>query len=137
MRVMGYASDNLPGYRSLVPGINAAIRDITEMSNGSVDYLVQTQGGPPNGTWQDHFGMEFHFAVQVLSRYAINEGLASSGVLKGASVNVCAPGGSQTTFDLDDIECRSYRNKNFLSLAMAIGQSQGLITDTYTKARQK
>lgn len=113
--------------------MKAAIKEINEKSKGSVNYLVQTQGGPPNGKYLDHFGHEMHFAVQILSRFALAEALASSKVLKEASVNVCAPGGSQTEFDLEDIECRSYKNRNRLAILAAMASSQGLITDTYTK----
>ena len=77
--------------------------------------------------------MEFHFAVQVVSRFALNYILASSGVLKDASVNVCAPGGSDTTFDLGDIECQSAKNKYAISLILAMAKRDALVTDTYTK----
>ena len=81
--------------------------------------------------------MEFHFAVQIVSRFALNHILASSGVLKDASVNVCAPGGSQTAFDLEDIECQSSRNSFAVSLLLAMAKRDGLITDTYTKVSRR
>ncbi|KAL7009165.1 hypothetical protein EMMF5_001363 [Cystobasidiomycetes sp. EMM_F5] len=127
--------DFIKGDLSRPQEVRQSIKSITEKSKGSVNYLVQTQGGPPNGKWIDHHGIEYHFAIQVLSRFAIADRLSESGVLKEASINVCAPGmaPSTTTFDVDDLEGRKGRNKNRLSQIMAQGNADSTITDAYTR----
>jgi hypothetical protein len=91
----------------------------------------------PNGFYETTTeGLESHFAVQVLSRFALNYILASSGVLKDTSINILQPGGSETEFDLDDIELRGTKDAyRYLSMAKHVGRD-GVITDTYTKALQ-
>lgn len=122
-----------PG-NSTVSGIKSAIKSIQDRGQ-SVDYLFQTQGGPPTGKWSSNpEGIETRFAVQVLSKFAISEALASSGLLKKASLIVCAPGGSQTEYDPDrEIECADQKSSNVISLAMAMGKRDGIITDSFTK----
>ncbi|KIW05847.1 uncharacterized protein PV09_03050 [Verruconis gallopava] len=122
---------------SLVSGVRAAAEEIKSKSDGSVDFLVQTQGGTPNGIFElTAEGIESHFAVQVLSRFLLNYLLASSGVLKSSSVNIMAPGGSQTEFNLVDLELASFKESNrYVQLGKHIGRD-GVITDAYTKALQ-
>ncbi|GAA5886206.1 hypothetical protein JCM6882_004298 [Rhodosporidiobolus microsporus] len=84
-----------------------------------IDFLVQTQGGPPNGSYNltsTTPAHESHFAVQTLSRFALAYLLASSGTLKQAWVNVLAPSGtSGPEPDVDDIELASEKQrKKFL-----------------------
>lgn len=120
---------------SLVSATKTAAKEIEAKSNGHVDYLIQTQGGTPNGLYETTSeGIESHFAVQVLSRFILNYTLATSGVLKEASVSVMAPGGTQTSFDLDDIELASSKDASrFAQLGKHMARD-GLIADTYTKA---
>jgi len=123
---------------STTSGMKQAAQDIESTTSGRVDYLVQTQGGPPTGRWKEnHEGVESRFAVQVLSKFALDYQLASKGVLKEASVTVCAPGGSQTEFDVEDIECRSKKESNALALLAAMGKRDGIVIDTYQKALSK
>jgi hypothetical protein len=70
-----------------------------------------------------------------MGRFAMNQQLAEAGVLKEASVSVAAPGGSQTEYDVDDIEVRSVRGRNAVSVLLALAKNQGLVTDAATKAR--
>jgi hypothetical protein len=122
---------------STVSGIKSAIASLKDRCSPSqsIDYLFQTQGGPPNGSWSTNpEGHETRFVVQVLSKFAISEALAREGLLKRASLIVCAPGGSQTEFDPDtEIECEHYRDSNALSLLMAMGKRDGIVTDSFTK----
>ena len=111
------------------------MKDIKGKSNGSVNYLFQSQGGPPNGKFVEKDGSEFHFLVQVLSRFTLADRLASEGVLKESSVNVAAPGmdPKATEFDIEDLEGRSLRDKNVMSRILGTGNAQSTITDAYTK----
>lgn len=80
-------------------------------------------------------GIEEHFATQVLSRFALNDALASQGILKTASVNVAAPGSKATEYNLDDVESRSSRNSNAISLMLAKAKNEGVVTDAATLVR--
>lgn len=77
-------------------------------------------------------GIEQHFAIQVLSRFALSEALASDGILQSASVNIAAPGSQATSFDLEDAESQSSRGSNAISLLLAKAKNEGVITDAYT-----
>lgn len=110
-----------------------AIQAIKEKTNGSVDYLFETQGGPPMGNYKlTSDGIEQHFATQVLSRFALNEALASEGILKIASVNIAAPGSKASTFDLNDVESKSSKDSNAISLMLAKAKNEGVVTDAAT-----
>ena len=66
---------------SLVSGTKTAAKEIEAKTNSKVEYLIQTQGGMPNGLHMTTAeGIESHFAVQVLNRFLLNYILASSGV---------------------------------------------------------
>jgi len=122
---------------SLVSSIKSAVSTIEAKSNGSVDFLVQTQGGTPNGLYElTSEGIETHFATQVLGRFVLQYLLASSGVLKGTSISIMAPGGTQIAFDLNDIELASTKNSIRLSQMGAAAGRDGVITDSYTLALQ-
>jgi hypothetical protein len=113
--------------------MKSAIKAIKEKTDGRVDYLFETQGGPPMGNYNlTSDGIESHFATQVLSRFALNDSLASEGILKIASVNIAAPGGSATTFDLSDIESKSSKDSNAISLLLAKAKNEGTVTDAAT-----
>jgi len=93
---------------STVAGMKDAVKQIgSKVGTRGIDYLVQTQGGPPNGLLKlTSEGMDFHFAVQTLSRFAIPYLLSKQGILKGGIVNVCAPGGGSHV-DLDDLDLQT------------------------------
>lgn len=122
---------------SLVSGTKTAAKEIKVKTNGQVEYLIQTQGGMPNGLHETTAeGIESHFAVQVLNRFLLNYILASSGVLKDTSVSVMAPGGTETEFNLDDIELTSIKDAGrYVQMGKQISRD-GVVTDTYTKALQ-
>ncbi|GAA99945.1 uncharacterized protein L969DRAFT_89284 [Mixia osmundae IAM 14324] len=91
---------------SLVTGIRAAAQEIeTRAGSAGVDFLVQTQGGPPNGRQSlTKEGNEFHFTVQCLSRFGLPYLLAKAGKLNSSVVCVGAPGSGVRDFDGDDIQ---------------------------------
>ena len=122
---------------SLLSGIKTAAQSIESKAHSSVDFLIQTQGGTPNGLYETTSeGIESHFATQVLGRFVLQYLLASSGVLKGTSISIMAPGGSQTEFNLDDIELASNKNAMRISQMGAAAARDGVITDAYTLALQ-
>jgi NAD(P)-dependent dehydrogenase (short-subunit alcohol dehydrogenase family) len=130
--------DSISADLSLVSSIKSLAKDIEAKTDSKVDYLVQTQGGTPNGRYETTSeGFESHFAVQILSRFLLNYVLSSSGVLKDASISVMAPGGTQTEFNLDDIELSAGKDSNRLAQMASHVSRDGLIADTYTKALQR
>jgi NAD(P)-dependent dehydrogenase (short-subunit alcohol dehydrogenase family) len=122
---------------SLVSSTKTAAKEIEAKTNGKFHYLVQTQGGMPNGLHETTVeGIESHFAVQVLNRFLLNYIFASSGVLQDTSISVMAPGGTETTWNLDDIELTSIKNSSrYVQMVKQVSRD-GLVTDTYTKALQ-
>ncbi|GAA5844542.1 hypothetical protein JCM11251_001627 [Rhodosporidiobolus azoricus] len=102
-----------------------------------IDFLVTTQGGPPNGSYDlttTTPAHESHFAVQTLSRFGLSYLLASSSTLNknGAWVNVCAPSGTNGSEpDVEDIELASEdkRKKLWTSRIMAQGHQDGALGD--------
>jgi NAD(P)-dependent dehydrogenase (short-subunit alcohol dehydrogenase family) len=122
---------------SLVSGTKTAAKEIEAKTNSKVEYLIQTQGGMPNGLHKTTAeGIESHFAVQVLNRFLLNYILASSGVLKNTSVSVMAPGGTETEFNLDDIELTSSKDTGRYALMGKQISRDSVVADTYTKALQ-
>ncbi|KAM0752363.1 NAD(P)-binding protein [Meredithblackwellia eburnea MCA 4105] len=92
---------------SLVSGIKQVAKTLEEKAGPKgISYLVQTQGKPPNGKFGlNSEGHESHFAIQLLSRFALSYLLAESGTLKEAVINVCAPSGpGGTPPDAEDLE---------------------------------
>lgn len=122
---------------SLVSGTKTAAKEIEAKANGKVEYLIQTQGGMPNGLYKTTTEeIESHFAVQVLNRFLLNYILASSGVLKNTSISVMAPGGTETEFNLDDIELASSKTAGrYVQMRKQISRDS-VVTDTYTNALQ-
>jgi NAD(P)-dependent dehydrogenase (short-subunit alcohol dehydrogenase family) len=122
---------------SLISGTKTAAREIEAKSQSKVDYLIQTQGGMPNGLYEPTTeGIDSHFAVQVLNRFLLTYMLASSGTLHDTSVSIMAPGGTQKTFDASDMELTSSQNAAHYALMAKQISRDSVITDTYTKALQ-
>ena len=91
----------------------------TKTSATGVDYLITTQGGPPNGRHSltsDAPPHETHFAIQILSRFGLAYLLASSGTLRDTWLNICAPGGTSSPApDVDDVELAAPGKFGFLA----------------------
>ncbi|KFZ18333.1 hypothetical protein V502_04146 [Pseudogymnoascus sp. VKM F-4520 (FW-2644)] len=102
---------------SLISGTKAAAKEIEAKTGGHVDYLS-------------------HFAVQILNRFHLNYILASSGALKDTSITVLAPGGTQSEFNLNDIELASAKNEGRYAQLGKHGSRDSVVTDTITKSLQ-
>ncbi|KII89071.1 hypothetical protein PLICRDRAFT_594915 [Plicaturopsis crispa FD-325 SS-3] len=99
---------------SLVSGIKDTVQQLQAKTGAhGIDYLVQTQGGPPNGKFSlTAEGHEPQFVVQSLSRFGISYLLAKSGTLKESVVNIYAPVlGSSRGLDLDDLELKKAKEE--------------------------
>ncbi|KAI5481143.1 protein of glucose/ribitol dehydrogenase family [Pseudohyphozyma bogoriensis] len=97
---------------SLMSDVKRVALDIKNKSGThGVDFLVQTQGGPPRGILDmTPEGHEFRFCVQILSRFVLALLLAKSGTLKQSFVSVCAPNGPNgNPPDLEDLELLKLR----------------------------
>ncbi|KFY28573.1 hypothetical protein V491_00396 [Pseudogymnoascus sp. VKM F-3775] len=130
---LDYVSTDL----SLISGTKAAAREIETKSGGRVDYLIQTQGGIPNGRYElSSEGIELHFAVQILSRFLLTYLLATSGTLRDTSITVVGPGGAEIDFNLDDIELASAKDNGSYSQIGKHATRDSVITDTFTKSLQ-
>ncbi|BGP55832.1 hypothetical protein JCM8202_002638 [Rhodotorula sphaerocarpa] len=102
-------------------------------SNG-IDYLVTSQGGPPNGKYNPTSSTpshDAHFAVQTLSRFGLAYLLASSGTLRDTWVSVCAPAGEKGPEpDVDNIELEgAHRNKWMLGRVLGQAKQDSALGD--------
>lgn len=122
---------------SLVSGTKAAANEIEAKTGSHVDYLIQTQGGMPNGRYETTSeGIELHFAVQILNRFHLSYILAASGALKDTSISIIGPGGIQTEFNLDDIELASAKDAGSYAQIGKHATRDSVITDALTKSLQ-
>ncbi|OBT60798.1 hypothetical protein VE03_09893 [Pseudogymnoascus sp. 23342-1-I1] len=122
---------------SLISGTRAAAKEIEAKTGSHVDYLIQTQGGMPNGRYETTpEGIELHFAVQILSRFHLSYILATSGALKDTSITILGPGGTQTEFNLDDIEIASAKDASPYTQIGKHATRDSVITDALTKSLQ-
>eukprot|EP01112_Ceratiomyxa_fruticulosa_P019620 TRINITY_DN6464_c0_g1_i2.p1 TRINITY_DN6464_c0_g1~~TRINITY_DN6464_c0_g1_i2.p1 ORF type:complete len:294 (+),score=47.36 TRINITY_DN6464_c0_g1_i2:296-1177(+) len=97
----------IAGDLSLVEQIKEVARSISQVQP-NIDILIQTQGGAPTGvpviTTEGH---ERHFIVQVVSRFAFIQLLASANILApdATIMSICAPGeGKEKSANMDDFE---------------------------------
>ncbi|KII89067.1 hypothetical protein PLICRDRAFT_109856 [Plicaturopsis crispa FD-325 SS-3] len=119
---------------SLVSGIKDTVQQLQAKTGAhGIDYLVQTQGGPPNGKFSlTADGHEPHFAVQCLSRFGIAYLLAKSGTLKESVVNVCAPGdGTSTAPDVDDLDLKKEHEEGKYGIVSS-ARRDGNVLDAFT-----
>lgn len=97
-----------------VQEINRVAAEIAKRAGkGGVDWLFESQGGPPTGNAPDTpAGIDSAFAVQCLSRYGLAKGLLKSGTIKQGVCLIAVPGqGGKKPIELDDIELKSKRSK--------------------------
>ncbi|KAN0063184.1 hypothetical protein ACQY0O_004348 [Thecaphora frezii] len=73
---------------------------------GGIDYLVETQGGPPVPSINKNSeGIEAQFAVQCLSRFGLAKLLTEKSIIKRGILIVAAPAqGGDKKLDLDDLD---------------------------------
>lgn len=92
---------------SSTAGVTKVAQEISEKAGkGGIDYLIETQGGPPHGAIETTGeGVEKQFAVQVLSRVGLAKQLVEAGTIKRGVLMVAAPGqGSKSPIDVDDLD---------------------------------
>ncbi|KII89056.1 hypothetical protein PLICRDRAFT_139249 [Plicaturopsis crispa FD-325 SS-3] len=119
---------------SLVSGVKDVVKQLrARTGTRGIDYIVQTQGGPPNGKFVlTSEGHESHFAVQCLSRFGIAYLLAKSGTLKESAVTICAPGGTSAAApDVDDLELKKAKAEGRYGI-MASGARDSSVMDAIT-----
>ncbi|KAJ3019858.1 hypothetical protein HKX48_001687 [Thoreauomyces humboldtii] len=96
--VQGQTFDYIVADLSSVDGIKKAVKEVEKKAGkAGVQYVIQCQGSAPSGLYVPNAdGVDKHFIVQCLSRFAIPYLLAKSGTLAdgGAVVSVCASGGT-------------------------------------------
>ncbi|CAH7683601.1 hypothetical protein PPACK8108_LOCUS17241 [Phakopsora pachyrhizi] len=123
----------------------SSIKAITEAANeikqkvGSkgVDYLVMTQGGTPNGLYDENSdGLDKSFVVQCLSRFGLSYFLAESKTLNSGSsvVSVLSPGSDFSELDIDDISLKKLHSTKpwRASFLISQGKRDSMITDALT-----
>ncbi|KII89069.1 hypothetical protein PLICRDRAFT_175304 [Plicaturopsis crispa FD-325 SS-3] len=124
---------------SLVAGIREAVQQLQERAGSHrIDYLVQTQGGPPNGKYNiTSEGHEARFVVQCLSHFGIAYLLAKSGALNESVVNIYGPSGGTGKAaaapppDLDDLELAQAKEEGKYGI-MTCGARDGHVLDAVT-----
>ena len=92
---------------SLAQEVKRVADEVSEKAGkGGIDYLIETQGGPPNGKIAaTKEGIESQFAVQCVSRFGLANILTSNGIVKRGVLMVAAPAqGGKKLVDLDDID---------------------------------
>ncbi|ETS59663.1 hypothetical protein PaG_06592 [Moesziomyces aphidis] len=92
---------------SSTAGVNKVAQAVTAKAGSrGIDYLIETQGGPPHGGIETTpEGVETQFAVQVLSRVGLAKHLLEANTIKRGVFMVAAPGqGSKSPMDLDDLD---------------------------------
>lgn len=88
-------------------GVKKVASEISSKAGkAGVDYLIETQGGPPHGAIETNAeGVETQFAVQVLSRVGLAKELVEAGTVKRGVLMVAAPGqGGKSAIDVDDLD---------------------------------
>ncbi|POY75149.1 hypothetical protein BMF94_1781 [Rhodotorula taiwanensis] len=112
------------------------VAEVLKEKSGSkgIDYLVTSQGGPPNGKYIQTSSTpahDAHFAVQTLSRFGLAYLLASSGILKDTWVSVCAPAGEKGPEpDVDNLELEgAHRDKWMLGRVMGQAKQDSALGD--------
>ncbi|TKY87833.1 hypothetical protein EX895_003414 [Sporisorium graminicola] len=92
---------------SSTAGVKRVAAEISgKAGKGGIDYLIETQGGPPHGVIETNAeGVEKQFAVQVLSRVGLAKQLVEAGTIKRSVFMVAAPGqGGKSPIDVDDLD---------------------------------
>ncbi|GAA6028149.1 hypothetical protein JCM8097_006883 [Rhodosporidiobolus ruineniae] len=121
---------------SSVQGVKKVADTLKEKAGSKgIDFLVETQGGPPNGSTvmtNSTPAHDAHFAVTIFSRFSLAYLLAKQGTLKQSWVNVTAPGGTDGPEpNLADIELtgEEHKKKSFVGRMTAQMQQTGALGD--------
>lgn len=123
---------------STVDTIKETVKKIEdETSVKGIDYLVMSQGGPPNGLYEEtKDGFDKSFAVQVLSRFGLQSGLIEKNLLRSNStiVSILSPGSTYSDLDLNDLSLKKVYGSGIwrTSFLLLQGKRDSMITDTLT-----
>lgn len=107
------------------------------MGKEGIDYLVMTQGGPPNGLHEETSeGHEKSFAVQCLSRFGLTYLLAESSKFNpgAAVVSVLSPGMNFPGLDINDLGLKRLNSTHPFRVNMLVSQGKrdSTVTDAIT-----
>lgn len=117
-----------------VKEINRVADEITKRAGkGGVDWLFESQGGPPTGNSPEtSAGIDSAFAVQCLSRYGLAKKLLTSNTIKQGVCFIAVPGqGGKKPIELEDIELKSKRSKWGLNIPRS-GARDSAVLDAVT-----
>ncbi|EFP91078.2 uncharacterized protein PGTG_16940 [Puccinia graminis f. sp. tritici CRL 75-36-700-3] len=108
-----------------------------KVGTNGLDYLLMTQGGPPNGIYEENSeGYEKSLAVHCLSRFGLSYLLAESKTLKNDSavVSILSPGSSYSELDLEDLSLKKLHATHPWRPTMLISQGKrdSTLTDAFT-----
>ncbi|KNZ63032.1 hypothetical protein VP01_1194g2 [Puccinia sorghi] len=81
----------------------------SKVGPNGLDYLLMTQGGPPNGIYEENpEGHEISLVVNCLSRFGLSYLLAEGKALKDDStvVSILSPGMNYSELDLEDLSLK-------------------------------
>lgn len=97
-----------------------------------VDWLFESQGGPPTGNASDTpAGIDSAFAVQCLSRYGLAKNLLNAGTIKQGVCFIAVPGqGGKKPIDLEDIELKSKRSRYGLNIPRSGARDSAVLDAT-------
>ncbi|KAH9824672.1 hypothetical protein DFH28DRAFT_1046721 [Melampsora americana] len=123
---------------STVESIKETVKKIEiETKVNGIDYLVMSQGGPPNGLYEEtKDGFDKSFAVQVLSRFGLQKNLIEKNLLKANStiVSILSPGSTYSNLDLNDLSLKNLYQTGIwrASFLLHQGKRDSMMTDALT-----
>ncbi|EGG04177.1 uncharacterized protein MELLADRAFT_89607 [Melampsora larici-populina 98AG31] len=123
---------------STVETIKETVKKIeNETKVDGIDYLVMSQGGPPNGLYEEtKDGFDKSFAVQVLSRFGLQNGLIEKNLLRSDStiVSILSPGSTYSNLDLNDLSLKKVYQSGVWRASFLIqqGKRDSMVTDALT-----
>lgn len=123
---------------STLETIKKTASDIQQkVGQNGLDYLLMTQGGPPNGIYEENSdGYDKSFVVQSLSRFGLAYFLAEGKAFKqdSAVVSVAAPGSDYPDLDLEDLSLKKLHSTKLWRPKMLISQGKrdSVVIDAFT-----
>ncbi|POW17932.1 hypothetical protein PSTT_00134 [Puccinia striiformis] len=108
-----------------------------KVGTNGLDYLLMTQGGPPNGVYEENSeGYEKSLVVHCLSRFGLSYLLAEAKTLKKEStvVSILSPGSSYSDIDLEDLSLKKLHETDpwRATMLMSQGKRDSTLTDAFT-----
>ncbi|KAI9625478.1 hypothetical protein H4Q26_016276 [Puccinia striiformis f. sp. tritici PST-130] len=109
-----------------------------KVGTNGLDYLLMTQGGPPNGFMKKirKGRYEKSLVVHCLSRFGLSYLLAEAKTLKKEStvVSILSPGSSYSDIDLEDLSLKKLHETDpwRATMLMSQGKRDSTLTDAFT-----